>query len=74
MTASIVPLFPDPLGGLDPCQRADAYSDWLLAGAAGYLSATAAVQLEVVTGCIKRHGSGIRAKRYKKESASCSKD
>jgi hypothetical protein len=45
MTASIVPLFSDPLGGLDPCQRADAYSDWLLAGAAGYLAATAAVQL-----------------------------
>lgn len=45
MTASIVPLFGDPLGGLDPCQRADAYTDWLLAGAAGLLTETAAVQL-----------------------------
>lgn len=45
MTASIVPLFPDPLGGLDPYQRADAYSDWLLAGAAGLLADTAAAQL-----------------------------
>jgi hypothetical protein len=45
VTASIVPLFPDPLGGLDPCQRADTYSDWLLAGAAGLLADTAAVQL-----------------------------
>jgi hypothetical protein len=45
MTVSIVPLFPDPLGGLDPCQRADAYSDWLFAGAAGLLAETAAVQL-----------------------------
>lgn len=45
MTASITPLFPDPLGGLDPYQRADTYSDWLAAGAAGLLAETAAVQL-----------------------------
>lgn len=45
MTASITPLFPDPLGGLDPCQRAGTYSDWLAAGAAGLLAETAAVQL-----------------------------
>jgi hypothetical protein len=45
MTASITPLFPDPPGGPGPYQRADAYSDWLAAGAAGLLAETAAVQL-----------------------------
>jgi hypothetical protein len=45
MTAGITPLFPDPPGGLGPCQRADTYSDWLAAGAAGLLAETAAVQL-----------------------------
>jgi hypothetical protein len=46
MTARrVIPLFPDPTGGLTPSQRADAYSDWLAAGAAGLLAETAAVML-----------------------------
>jgi hypothetical protein len=46
MTARrVIPLFPAPPGRLSPSQRADAYSDWLAAGAAGLLAETAAVML-----------------------------
>jgi hypothetical protein len=46
MTARrVIPLFPARPGGPGPGQRADAYSDWLAAGAAGLLAETAAVTL-----------------------------
>jgi hypothetical protein len=54
MTARrVIPLFPAPLDGLDPTRRADAYSGWLAAGAAGLLAETAAV------GLLAEHGTWL---------------
>lgn len=59
MTARrVIPLFPALPDGLDPARRADAYSDWLAAGAAGLTAETAAVAL------LAEHGAWLASAAF----------